>query len=246
MLKYFLVVVSLFVLLGCGYILFFHPYQIRKDLKTLFGDKIEFLSWPYSEFRTKKVQHIVVHSFAFDTSQMIQKLDEMGLSSHYLIDTDGHITQMVPPYRVAWHAGKSFWRGQKSLNKTSIGIELQNDTLGQTPFTEAQLDSFEKLTLFLMDKYKISPENVVGHSDIAPTRKVDPGKAFPWKKMAEKGIGTWNDQGDDLDGLSDMGYDITNVKAARLAYRRHYHPDLISTDMDISHLEEHLIEEVKE
>ena len=188
--------------------------------------------------RTQKIQFIVVHSFALPVDEMIERLDNLSVSTHYLIDETGQIIQLVDDDKVAYHAGKSYWKGQTSLNEISIGIELQNKTLGQTPFSQKQIQSFKKLTQKLMQKYNIPNENVVGHSDIAPTRKVDPGKMFPWRDLQ---IGPKDlEQGDILQKLVQIGYDTSNLKAAILAYNRHFHPELVSTDDDIFHMEENL------
>lgn len=188
--------------------------------------------------RSQKIQFLVVHSFALPVDEMIKRLDELGVSTHYLIDENGKIIQLVSDDKVAFHAGVSYWKGQTSLNETSIGIELQSKTLGQTPFSEKQLEAFKNLTEKLIKKYDIPRENVVGHSDIAPTRKVDPGKMFPWRKLQ---IGPKDsEQGDIRQKLSQIGYDTSNLKAAELAYYRHFHPDLVETDEDIMHMEENL------
>ena len=201
------------------------------------------------EERSRPISHIVIHSFALPVSEMISRLDTLKVSTHYLIDTQGNIIQLVPDDKVAWHAGKSYWRGETGLNATSIGIELQNSTLGQTVFPEQQIDSCMRLLRYLIQKYKIQPTHIVSHSDIAPTRKVDVGKTFPWQKMAEHGIGVWNNHDvndiplimDEARLLSDIGYDITDLDKALLAFERRYIPDLIPDDSDIEHLEENLV-----
>ena len=194
--------------------------------------------------RTEPIQFIIVHSFDESLNEMIDRLDELKISSHYLIDNDGTIVQLVPDDKVAWHAGKSYWKGITGLNAYSIGIELQSSSVGQAPFPEKQIKSFQKLAQKLMQKYNIPSENVVGHSDIAPTRKVDPGKMFPWKELSlgPKDI----EQGDIREKLAPIGYDITNLKAAILAYNRHFHPELVPTDNDIKHLEENLAQMIQD
>lgn len=192
------------------------------------------------EERIQPIRFLVIHTFSLPVDSMIRRLDELGVSTHYMIDIEGKITQLVPDDKVAWHAGKSYWKGRKGLNAYSIGIELQNSTLGQTHFPEKQIQSFQKLAQKLMKKYNIPAENVVGHSDIAPTRKADPGKMFPWKEL---GLGPKDiEQGDIREKLTMIGYDTTNLKAAILAYNRHFHPELVPTDPDITHLEENLIQ----
>ena len=201
----------------------------------------------YAE-RTLPIRHIVVHSFSLPVPEMVKRLNDLGVSTHYLIDTDGNVTQLVPESKVAWHAGKSFWRGDMGLNATAIGIELQNPTLGQTPFPPKQMASFQILAKDLIYRYHIDPKNIVAHSDIAPTRKVDVGHAFPWRDMARVGIGLWpktdeapTSNGKDVKSmLEQIGYDTADLDKALLAFERHFMPDLIKTDNDISHLEENL------
>lgn len=194
--------------------------------------------------RTEPIQFLVIHSFDESMEEMIQRLDELEISTHYLIDNDGTVVQLVPDNKVAWHAGKSYWKGVTGLNAYSIGIELQSSSAGQKPFPDKQIQSFQKLAQKLMQKYNIPSENVVGHSDIAPMRKVDPGKMFPWKELdlGPKDI----EQGNIREKLEIIGYDTTNLKAAILAYNRHFHPELVPTDNNIKHLEENLAEIIKE
>jgi N-acetylmuramoyl-L-alanine amidase len=199
---------------------------------------------PHHKPRTEKIEFIVVHSFALAVDEMIQRLDELSVSTHYIIDEEGRVIQLVDDDKVAYHAGKSYWRGQENLNESSLGIELQSKTLGQTAFSQKQIQSFKNLTQKLMQKYNIPNENVVGHSDIAPTRKVDPGKMFPWRELQ---IGPKDvEQGDIHQKLSQIGYDTSNLKAAILAYNRHFHPELIPTDEDIRHMEENLAQLIED
>ncbi|MBR6411624.1 MAG: N-acetylmuramoyl-L-alanine amidase [Alphaproteobacteria bacterium] len=197
--------------------------------------------------RTLPVRHIVVHSFALPVDEMVAKMNKLGVSTHYLIDTNGTVTKLVPEDKVAWHAGYSYWRGASGLNATSIGIELQNNTLGQTAFSDEQITAFQILARDIMYRYQIDPKNVVAHSDIAPTRKVDVGHSFPWQKMAALGIGLWpkgqvpQKESQDIGALlRQIGYDTTDEGKALLAFERHFMPDLIKKDTDIAHLEENL------
>ncbi len=118
------------------------------------------------------------------------------VSSHYLINQSGKIYRMVPDHMTAWHAGKSCWGGYKNINKNSIGIELVNKghKFGYTSFKKRQLLSLINICKKLIKKYKIKSKNVVGHSDVAPQRKIDPGEKFPWSKLAKKNIGIWHCQ----------------------------------------------------
>ena len=117
------------------------------------------------------------------------------VSSHFLISQNGKVYRLVQDNRIAWHAGKSCWGKYKNLNKNSIGIELVNKghRFGYTNFRKKQLLSLIKICKSLIKKYKIKKKNIVGHSDIAPLRKIDPGEKFPWKQLAKKNIGIWHD-----------------------------------------------------
>ena len=116
------------------------------------------------------------------------------VSSHFVINQNGKIYRLIQDYYTAWHAGKSCWGKYKNLNKNSIGIELVNKghKFGYTNFKKKQLFSLIKICKSLIKKYKIKKRNIVGHSDIAPLRKIDPGEKFPWKRLANNGIGIWH------------------------------------------------------
>ena len=115
-------------------------------------------------------------------------------SSHFLINQNGKVYRLVQDNRIAWHAGKSCWGKYKNLNKNSIGIELVNKghQFGYTNFKKKQLLSLIKICKSLVRKYKIKKRNIIGHSDIAPLRKIDPGEKFPWKQLSKKNIGIWH------------------------------------------------------
>lgn len=112
---------------------------------------------------------------------------EIEVSAHYLISKQGKIFSVVPEHLRAWHAGKSFWRGQEKVNDFSIGIELDNN--GNEPFPMEQMNSLVKLSHELITRYPINPLKVLGHSDVAPNRKRDPGKFFDWAYLAQNNIG---------------------------------------------------------
>ena len=116
------------------------------------------------------------------------------VSSHFVISRNGKIYRLVKDNYIAWHAGKSCWGNFKNLNKNSIGIELVNKghRFGYTNFGKKQLLSLIKICNSLSKKYKIKSRNIIGHSDIAPLRKKDPGEKFPWKELASKKIGIWH------------------------------------------------------
>ena len=116
------------------------------------------------------------------------------VSSHFFIKKNGEIVTMVPDLYTAWHAGNSYWKNFKSLNKNSIGIEISNSghNFIYKKFSKKQIQSIIKLSKFLIKKYKIDKKNILGHSDIAPNRKKDPGEKFPWKYLSENKIGLWH------------------------------------------------------
>ncbi len=118
-----------------------------------------------------------------------------GVSSHFLINRSGKVYRLVHDNQIAWHAGKSCWGKYKNLNHCSVGIELVNKghQFGYTNFKNKQISSLIEVCKKLIKKYKIKNKNIVGHSDIAPVRKIDPGEKFPWEKLARRNIGIWHD-----------------------------------------------------
>ena len=116
------------------------------------------------------------------------------VSCHYFIKNNGETSVMVPDSYVAWHAGKSRWKHYKSLNRYSIGIEINNPghNFNYKKFSKKQTQSLIKLCKILIKKYKIDSKNVLGHSDVSPERKKDPGEKFPWKELSKQGIGLWH------------------------------------------------------
>ena len=116
------------------------------------------------------------------------------VSCHYFIKNNGKTFVMVPDLYIAWHAGKSRWKNYKSLNKYSIGIEISNPghDYNYKKFSKKQIQSLIKLSTILIKKYKINSRNILGHSDVAPERKKDPGEKFPWKELSKQGIGLWH------------------------------------------------------
>ncbi|WP_411286320.1 N-acetylmuramoyl-L-alanine amidase [Phenylobacterium sp.] len=115
------------------------------------------------------------------------------VSSHYMVEEDGRIFRLVPEERRAWHAGASSWRGQRDVNGASVGIEIVNPghEFGYRPFPQAQVDAVIALVGDIRGRWTIEDGSIVGHSDIAPTRKDDPGELFPWKELAQAGHGLW-------------------------------------------------------
>ena len=145
-------------------------------------NQIKFLIFHYTGMKTEKAA--------------IERLTDIKsrVSAHYLIKQNGEIITLVPDLYTAWHAGKSIWKNYSSLNKDSIGIEIVNPghDINYKKFSKIQLRTLIRLSKFLIKKYKINSKNVLGHSDIAPERKKDPGEKFPWKLLSKKKIGYWH------------------------------------------------------
>ena len=183
---------------------------------------------------------------------------ESKVSSHFLINQNGKIYRLIQDYYIAWHAGKSCWGKYRNLNKTSICIELVNKghRLGYTNFKKGQISSLIKICKSLIKKYKIKKRNIVGHSDIAPLRKIDPGEKFPWKRLASNRIGIWHhykpnllrkyrnikilekmDKIKFINNLSKVGYCFSSkkksffIKTVR-AFQRHFRRELINGLLD--------------
>jgi len=147
--------------------------------------------------KSKQIKFIIFHYTGMKRElEAVNKLTNIQseVSSHYLIKNNGNILTLVPDLYVAWHAGKSSWKSYKSLNQNSIGIEITNPghEFSYKKFSKKQIYSLLKLGEFLIKKYKINSKNVLGHSDIAPERKKDPGEKFPWKYLSENKIGLWH------------------------------------------------------
>ena len=145
----------------------------------------------------KEIKFIIFHYTGMrKESEAINRLTNIQseVSSHYLIKNNGEIVTIVPELYIAWHSGKSSWGSHKSLNKNSIGIEITNPghEFGYKKFSKKQIASILKLSKFLIKKYKIKSKNILGHSDIAPDRKKDPGEKFPWKYLSQNKIGLWH------------------------------------------------------
>ncbi len=118
---------------------------------------------------------------------------ESGVSSHYVVDVDGTVTQLVREDMRAWHAGQSSWHGETDINSASIGIEIHNPGHGEDycDFPDRQMQAVADLSRDIIGRWGIEPEGVLGHSDVAPGRKIDPGERFDWKGLAEAGVGRW-------------------------------------------------------
>lgn len=190
------------------------------------------------------VDYIVLHYTSMRSAQAaLDRLCDPAseVSAHYLIDEDGEIFRLVDEEKRAWHAGKSFWRGIEDINSASIGIELQNPghNFGYRPFPQRQIDALKKLLREIIEKRGLNPLRcLLGHSDVAPMRKVDPGELFPWQELAAERLGTWPTIKDKQSGtleeayafLRQIGYACPAINeeachAALRAFCRRYHPE---------------------
>jgi N-acetylmuramoyl-L-alanine amidase len=202
---------------------------------------------PNFDDRALPVTMLVLHYTGMpDAASAIQWLanPQSRVSAHYVVMEDGQIVHMVDEAKRAWHAGRSHWRGIDDVNSASIGIEVVNPghEWGYRPFPEAQIDALIPLVHDIVERHHISRGNVVGHSDVAPARKQDPGEYFPWAKLARLRLALprptqhlldphWSDGGFML-ALERFGYDIAEPEAAVRAFQRRFRPELIDGIID--------------
>ena len=210
---------------------------------------------------TDLLKIVVIHYTGMQSErESIKRLcnPKSKVSSHYLINRRGKIFRLVHDKHVAWHAGNSCWEKLKNLNENSIGIELVNKghQFGYTSFKKKQISSLIKLCKKLIKKYKINKKNIVGHSDIAPLRKIDPGEKFPWEYLAKNKVGIWHDYEPNLlrkfrrtkvftkqdkkkffKNLNKIGYCFSSknklffIKTIK-AFQRHFRKELINGILD--------------
>jgi len=209
----------------------------------------------------RKIKFIIIHYTGMKKeSNALRKLCHYTskVSSHYFIKKNGEILNLVPDLYQAWHAGKSSWKNIKSLNRYSIGIEIHNPghQHGYKSFSLKQINSIKKLLKYLINKYKIQKKNVLGHSDIAPERKKDPGEKFPWRKLAKNNLCLWHkldrknlkklrginlssqkEESKFLNNLSKIGYNKNNKKNLYekylvKAFQRRFRNELINGKID--------------
>lgn len=208
---------------------------------------------PYFEERRTPVDMLVLHCSAFPAAQLTEILGRYRCSCHYIVDLDGSMLRVVEEDKSAWHAGAGYWRGiAENLNSRSIGIEVCNMSLGQREYDERQIAAVISLCREIVERYGIDAVNVVGHSDIAPQRKADPGRAFPWERLAREGIGRWF-RLSDADKMAEddatvllqkIGYDTRNeaaFKASAYAFCRHFLPGFVRDDEPVSRLVENVL-----
>ncbi len=186
------------------------------------------------------------------------------VSCHYFVFEDGRVLQLVPEARRAWHAGVGCWQGERDMNSASIGIEIVNPghEHGYRPFPEAQIEAVTALCADIVKRWRIRPDRVIAHSDMAPARKQDPGELFPWEHLAGAGVGCWTpphriaggrflqrgDAGTPVEALQAMlgvyGYDIPvsgafdeATELVLAAFQRHFRPERIDGVADRSTIE---------
>lgn len=202
---------------------------------------------PNWDERARPVSAVVLHYTGMpDAAGAIYWLTtpESKVSAHYLVAEDGQIVRMVPEDKRAWHAGASSWRGEGDLNSRSVGIEIVNPghEWGYRPFPEPQVSVLIPLVAEIVERHGVEPRNVVGHADIAPTRKRDPGELFPWDRLARVGLAVptparatadpgWTDPGFLL-ALNRWGYDVTDGPAAVTAFQRRFRPARVDGVID--------------
>jgi N-acetylmuramoyl-L-alanine amidase len=197
---------------------------------------------PNFDGRAGEIRHLVLHYTGMQTgAAAVERLCDPAakVSSHYVVDEDGTVYCLVEEQCRAWHAGISFWRGVRALNDSSVGIEIVNPghEWGYRAFPEAQMAVVLELCQDILRRHPIAARNVVGHSDIAPDRKQDPGELFPWRRLAEHGVGIWTDEfaapGDLAEHLATIGYDVSLPMAAVIAaFQRHFLPERVTGEAD--------------
>ncbi|MGN6621129.1 MAG: N-acetylmuramoyl-L-alanine amidase [Sphingomonas sp.] len=210
---------------------------------------MSFVETPSPNFNERQlpVSMVVLHYTGMESAEAaLERLTDPAaeVSAHYLIDEDGTIHRLVAEDKRAWHAGKAHWRGITDVNSASIGIELVNPghEYGYREFAPAQIEALIPLLADIKDRYEITRGNIVGHSDVAPTRKQDPGELFPWGQLARLRLALprptknlmdplWSDAGFLL-ALERFGYEVTDKLAAVVAFQRRFRPELIDGEID--------------
>jgi N-acetylmuramoyl-L-alanine amidase len=202
---------------------------------------------PNFDERTLPITMIVLHytGMADAESALVRMTDpDAKVSAHYCVCEDGEIVRLVDEEKRAWHAGRSYWRGIGDVNSASVGIEIVNPghEFGYRPFPEAQMDTLVPLIAEIKARYDVPRANVVGHSDVAPARKLDPGELFDWGRLGKLGLALprpirnlvdplWTDSGFLL-ALERFGYDVRDSRAAVIAFQRRFRPELLDGEID--------------
>lgn len=202
---------------------------------------------PNFDERTAPVSMIVLHYTGMQTADAaIARLrdPEAKVSSHYVVAEDGTVLRLVDEAKRAWHAGKSHWREWDGVNDVSIGIEIVNPghDWGYRPFPDEQVEAVIRLVDDIKARHGITRGNIVGHSDVAPARKRDPGELFPWHRLARLRLALprptknlmdphWTESGFLL-ALERFGYDVAEPMAAIMAFQRRFRPELVDGEVD--------------
>jgi N-acetylmuramoyl-L-alanine amidase len=187
-----------------------------------------------TNFNLRKPNFVVIHHTAQNSCEQTLKtftMTKTQVSAHYVICKDGTVHHMLNDYLRAWHGGAGKWGNNTDINSSSIGIELDNN--GSEIFPEMQIQSLLKLLAVLKKNHSVPAANFIGHSDIAPGRKVDPSRFFPWQKLSAQGFGLWYDTTgvklpenfDHVQALRIIGYDVKDINAAILSFKIHFVPE---------------------
>ena len=202
---------------------------------------------PNFDDRALPVSMVVLHYTGMeDAESAIERLvdPDAKVSAHYVVCEDGRILRLVDEAKRAWHAGRSYWRGISDVNSASVGIEIVNPghEFGYRPFPEEQMAALVPLVADIVRRHDVARSNVVGHSDIAPARKQDPGELFDWARLAKLRLALprpvknlvdphWTDSGFLL-ALERFGYDVRDRSAAVTAFQRRFRPELLDGQID--------------
>ena len=201
---------------------------------------------PNFDIRRHPVSMLVLHYTGMQSAaEALDRLTDAQakVSAHWVVAEDGQIVQLVDEANRAWHAGKAWWRGITDVNSASIGIEIvkPGHEFGYRPFPVEQMAAVEHLVAAAAARFGIGPSNVVGHSDVAPARKDDPGELFDWPRLARAGLAVpapaggfdpnWTDAGT-LAALHRYGYDVTEPRASVVAFQRRFRPTNIDGVID--------------
>jgi len=202
---------------------------------------------PNFDERQLPVSMVVLHYTGMaNAGEALSRLcdPQAKVSAHYFIDEAGVVAQLVPEEKRAWHAGRSYWRGITDVNSASVGIELVNPghEFGYRPFTDAQMEALCPLLADIVERHDIPRANVVGHSDVAPARKQDPGELFDWSTLARLRLALpvpkpriallYDNPGAFYLALERFGYDISDGHAAVRAFQRRWRPHIIDGEID--------------
>jgi N-acetylmuramoyl-L-alanine amidase len=215
----FLVLIFLVLLSGCG--------TSRLPVYTI----LPVVQHPSPNFGPRRPNFVVLHHTGSGYAERALNTltdPKREVSAHYLVARDGTIFYLVDELARAWHAGDSWWAGVRDLNSASIGIEIDND--GEEPYREEQVQALLRLLADLKQRWGIPAANFLGHGDVAPGRKTDPGILFPWRRLADAGFGVWCEPPyppatqDTASLLGAFGYDVSRLDAAVGAFKRRFVP----------------------